>query len=113
MSSQVLGRWGFLGLPFETEVVLYIQDIQETTMSTQMIIRIDPATKARFDRLARAEGKNSSRVVRELMAAYLVEHDLASSVDGIWNRLKVEMKAAGSGPRDVARAVGDARRPRA
>ena len=82
-------------------------------MATQMIVRIDPATKTRFDQLARAEGKNSSQVVRELMATYLVEHDLGSAVDAIWDRMGAEMKAAGAGPGSVNRAIRDTRRAKA
>jgi predicted DNA-binding protein len=35
-------------------------------MATQMMVRIDPELKSRFNKLARAEGKTTSQMVREL-----------------------------------------------
>jgi len=36
-------------------------------MSTQMIVRIEPGLKDKVNRFARAEGKTTSDVVRELL----------------------------------------------
>lgn len=41
-------------------------------MATQMMVRIDPELKSRFNKLARAEGKTTSQMVRELMGIKLL-----------------------------------------
>ena len=79
-------------------------------MKTQMIIRVDQDTKERFERLTRAHGKNSSEVVRELMAAYVVESDLGAWVDRVWDRIGARMQSKGYRRSDVGRAVRDVRR---
>lgn len=42
-------------------------------MSDQMLIRIDADLKKRFGRLAKAEGKTTSLMVRELIGEYVTE----------------------------------------
>lgn len=39
-------------------------------MATQMMVRIAPEVKSRFNKLARVEGKTSSQMVRELRGDY-------------------------------------------
>lgn len=81
-------------------------------MSDQMLIRIDPELKARLDRAARAEGKSSSGMVRELIAAYVKERDIGAYIDGLWNRVGDKLKAKGAGPERIDKAVKDTRRRR-
>lgn len=74
-------------------------------MSTQMIIRMDEGLKDRLNRLARAEGKNTSEMVRGLIEAYIKEHDISAYVDDLWDRVGGKLKAEGVTPATVRRAV--------
>ena len=53
-------------------------------MATQMMVRIDPEVKSRFNKLARAEGKTTSQMVRELMEDYIKERDIGVYIDELW-----------------------------
>jgi hypothetical protein len=77
-----------------------------------MLIRIDPELKAKLDRLARAEGKSSSGMVRELIADYVKERDIGAYVDGLWDRVGAKLKAKGVDAAKVGQAVKDVRRRR-
>jgi Ribbon-helix-helix protein, copG family len=81
-------------------------------MADQMLLRIDPELKAKLDRMARAEGKSSSGMVRELIAAYVKERDIGAYIDGLWNRVGDKLKAKGIEPERINQAVKDARRRR-
>ena len=61
-------------------------------MTKQMILRIDETLKERVDRLAKAEGKNTSALVRELLAEYVADHDPAAYVDDLWARIGKRLK---------------------
>ncbi len=56
-------------------------------MSKQMIIRIDPVLKNRVENYARAEGKNLSMIVRELLEDYVINRDISGYIDDLWNRI--------------------------
>lgn len=56
-------------------------------MSKQMIIRIDPVLKNRVENYARAEGKNVSMIVRELLEDYVINRDISGYIDDLWNRI--------------------------
>ena len=79
-------------------------------MSTQMIIRIDDTVKAKFAKLAKAEGKTTSHVVRELIEDYVQDRDMGGYVDDLWNRIGANMTAQGATAKTVAGAVQAARR---
>ena len=79
-------------------------------MTTQMIIRMDPELKDKFARLARAEGKNTSEMVRKLIEDYVREHDISSYVDGLWERIGRKLKSKGKTLDDVAKAVKETRK---
>ena len=79
-------------------------------MSTQMIIRIDPDLKERLNKLARIEGKTTSRMVRELIEDHVKEHDIRSYIDGLWEKIGKKLKSKGVTPADVSRAVRNVRR---
>ena len=81
-------------------------------MSDQMLLRIDPELKAKLDRLARAEGKTSSGMVRELITEYVKERDISGYIDGLWDRVGAKLKAKGVGLDKVGQAIKDARRRR-
>lgn len=61
-------------------------------MSKQMIIRIDPVLKSRVENYARAEGKNVSMVVRELLEDYIVDRDISGYIDDLWNRIGIKIR---------------------
>jgi hypothetical protein len=68
------------------------------------MIRIDPDLKKSLERLSRAEGKTTSRMVRELIRDYLKERDITAYIDGLWDRIGDKLTARGV----CASAVGDA-----
>ncbi|MCF8027098.1 MAG: ribbon-helix-helix domain-containing protein [Desulfobacteraceae bacterium] len=78
-------------------------------MNTQMIIRVDPALKSKVNNLARAEGKNTSQLVRELLEAYVQDRDIELYIDDLWQRVGNKLKAQGIGPNDIDQAIEDVR----
>ena len=70
-------------------------------MSRQMIIRIDPALKSRVENCARAEGKNVSLVVRELLEDYVVNRDISGYIDDLWSRIGSRIKEQGISAGDI------------
>ena len=81
-------------------------------MTTQMIVRIDPEVKERFNKLVRIEGKTSSQMVRELIQDYIKERDIGTYVDDLWDRIGGKLKSKGVRQRDVDRAIKEARKSR-
>jgi predicted DNA-binding protein len=79
-------------------------------MSSQILIRIDPETKEKLNRLARVEGKTTSFLVRELIEGYLEEHDISAYIDDLWKRIGKKVEANKIKPSDVSRAVKEVRR---
>ena len=82
-------------------------------MSTQMIIRIEPQLKDKVARLARAEGKTTSEVVRELLEDYVASRDIAASIDGLWERIGNRLAREDVTSEVVAEAIRDVRRGKA
>jgi predicted DNA-binding protein len=78
-------------------------------MSTQMIVRIDPELKAKANNFAKAEGKNVSEVVRELLEAYVRNRDIGSYIDDLWNRTGKKLKSKGVRQKDVQQVIDTAR----
>ena len=74
-------------------------------MTTQMILRIDEELKGKVDRLARAEGKNTSSVVRELLAEYVTQHDPAVHIEQLWDRIGSQLRKRRVSPRRIAKAI--------
>ena len=70
-------------------------------MSRQMIVRIDPALKSRVENCARAEGKNVSMVVRELLENYVINRDISSYIDDLWNRIGAKIRKQGISADDI------------
>ena len=81
-------------------------------METQMIIRIDPDLKDRLSRLARAEGKTTSQMVRELIRDYVKERDIGAYIDGLWDRIGEKLAARGVRPADIKKIVAATRKSR-
>jgi predicted transcriptional regulator len=80
-------------------------------MAEQFLIRIDADLKARLTRLARAEGKSASRMVRELIQDYVKQRDIAGYIDVLWDGIRTKLKARGIGTSDIEKAVTRARIP--
>ncbi len=74
-------------------------------MTSQMIIRIPDELKTKVSQLARAEGKNMSSVVRELMEDYVRDRDMSSYVDDLWNRIGDSLKTKGISAKDIRQAI--------
>lgn len=70
-----------------------------------MIIRIEPEIKDRFANLAKADGKSTSQVIRELIQDYIRNHDLGSYIDDLWSRAGGKMETQGKGLKDVPRLI--------
>jgi len=78
-------------------------------MTTQMIVRIDPDLKAKVNNFAKAEGKNVSEVVRELLEDYVKSRDINSYVDDLWDRIGGKLTSSGFGPKDIKRVIREVR----
>ena len=57
-------------------------------MATQMIIRVEPSLKNKVNQLAKAEGKNLSELVRELLEKYTKERDMGAYIDNLWDKIE-------------------------
>ena len=79
-------------------------------MSDQLLVRIDPALKKELERLSRAEGKTTSKMVRELIRDYVKQRDVGAYIDGLWDRIGAKLKARGVRPADVAKAIDEVRK---
>lgn len=78
-------------------------------MTTQMILRVDKQLKDKVDRLAKSEGRNTSVLVRELLARYVTDHDPAAYIDDLWGRIGSRLKKKGVTPATLSRAIREAR----
>jgi hypothetical protein len=81
-------------------------------MDKQMIVRIDTELKERLSRLARAEGKTTSQMVRELVRDYVKNRDIGAYIDGLWRRIGGKLASRGVRPGDINRAVAESRKKR-
>lgn len=79
-------------------------------MSDQMIVRIDPALKAKAVSLARTEGKNLSELVRDLLADYVRERDMSAYVGELWDRIGARMHEDGVTHERIAEAIDRVRK---
>ena len=78
-------------------------------MTTEIFIRLDAETRSRLMKLAEAEGKNASQVVRELIEAYIQKRESSAYVDDLWARIGNKLRARRVGNRDIQRAIRAAR----
>ena len=78
-------------------------------MGTQMIIRLDTETKLKLTKLAQAEGKNTSQIVRELISNYIQERDMGAYIDDLWQRMGNKMRNQKIGASEIDHAVRDVR----
>ena len=78
-------------------------------MSRQMIIRIDPDLKSRVENCARAEGKNVSLIVRELLEDYVINRDISGYIDDLWNRIGSRIGKQGISAGDIDEIIEQVR----
>jgi predicted DNA-binding protein len=82
-------------------------------MSTQMIIRIDPVLKNKVNRFARAEGKTTSDVVRELLEEYISSRDIAAYVDRLWEKIGTKLVSQSISAERISETIEEVRRGKA
>ncbi len=74
-----------------------------------MIVRIDPSLKDRVSKLARAEGKSLSGLVRELLERYARERDISSYIDDLWSRIGARLEQNGVSISDIEGVIAEVR----
>lgn len=74
-------------------------------MATQMIIRVEPSLKNKVSRLAKAEGKNLSELVRELLEKYTKERDMGAYIDSLWGKIGRNLSKNNISEHDIENAI--------
>jgi len=74
-----------------------------------MIVRINPELKNKVNKLAKAEGKNVSEVVRELLEDYVRDRDISFYIDDLWERIGGKLKSRGYTLNDIHRVIREVR----
>jgi len=78
-------------------------------MATQMIVRIDPVLKNKVSRLAKAEGKNLSELVRDLLVNYTRERDMSAYIDSLWERIGQDLSRNNVSEADIEETIRQVR----
>jgi len=78
-------------------------------MATQMIVRIDPDLKNKVSRLAKAEGKNLSELVRDLLVNYTRERDMSATIDSLWERIGQDFSRNNVSEADIEETIRQVR----
>jgi len=78
-------------------------------MATQMIVRIDPGLKNKVSRLAKAEGKNLSELVRDLLVNYTKERDMSATIDSLWERIGQDFSRNNVSEADIEETIRQVR----
>ena len=78
-------------------------------MATQMIVRIDPGLKNKVSRLAKAEGKNLSELVRDLLVNYARERDMSATIDSLWERIGQDFSRNNVSEADIEETIRQVR----
>jgi predicted DNA-binding protein len=74
-----------------------------------MIVRIEPDLKNKVNRFAKAEGKTTSEVVRELLEDYVRSRDIGAYIDELWDRIGKKLKSKKMGPDEIQRIIKEVR----
>lgn len=74
-------------------------------MTTQMIIRIEPALKNKVSNIAKSEGKSLSELVRELLENYSKERDMGAYIDNIWDSIGKKLSQENVNESDIEKAI--------
>lgn len=78
-------------------------------MSSQIMVRIDDDLKNQAARLARAEGKSLSELVRTLLEQYSRERDMAAYTDDLWRRIGERIDISAKDPSNLDAVIRDVR----
>jgi len=78
-------------------------------MATQMIIRLEPRLKNKVSQLAKAEGKNLSELVRELLEKYTKERDMSAYIDNLWDKIGQNLIKNNISESDIEKAIKQVR----
>ena len=78
-------------------------------MPTQMIIRVEPTLKNKVSQLAKAEGKNLSELVRELLEKYTKERDIGAYIDNLWDKIGQNFAQNNISEADIENAIKQVR----
>lgn len=78
-------------------------------MATQMIIRVEPSLKNKVSRLAKAEGKNLSELVRELLEKYTKDRDMGAYIDNLWSKIGNNLSQNNISESDIESAIKQVR----
>jgi predicted DNA-binding protein len=81
----------------------------EEQMGSQMLVRIDDATKEKFYRLLRIEGKSASEKIREMVEDYITKTDMSPVIDDLWKRMGAKIREKGFKADDIDAMIKDAR----
>jgi predicted DNA-binding protein len=82
-------------------------------VQAQLLVKLDEDIKKKVSKLARQEGKTTSTVVRELIEEYIRERDIASYIDGLWDRIGGKIRSKGVRAEDIPRIIRDVRAKKA
>ncbi len=74
-----------------------------------MIIRVEPGLKKKVSQLAKAEGKNLSELVRELLEKYTKERDMGVYIDNLWDKIKQDFTENNISEEDIDEAIRQVR----
>ena len=77
--------------------------------TTQLIIRLDERVKVNFFKLAKADGKNSSLVIRELIESYIQERSMDKYIDDLWKRVGRKLNRKAIKQKEIVKAIRDIR----
>lgn len=78
-------------------------------MTTQMIIRVDQGLKNKVSQLAKADGKNLSELVRELLQRYTRERNMSAYIDNLWDSIGNNLSETDVSEVDVSEAIKQVR----
>ena len=78
-------------------------------MTTQMIIRVEPSLKNKVSQIAKAEGKNLSQLVRELLEKYTKERDTSAYIDNLWDKIGQKFTQNNVSEADIEKAIKQVR----
>ncbi len=78
-------------------------------MATQMIIRVESSLKKKVSQLAKAEGKNLSQIVRELLEKYTKERDMGAYIDNLWGSIEKNFAQKNISEADIEKAIRQVR----
>ena len=74
-------------------------------MGTQIVVRIDPKTKNKFQRIAKTEGKTASEKIREMVEAYITKSDMSATIDELWDSIGKKASKRGITEADIEKTI--------